>query len=70
MIPSRTTVAALRDACEARYKQLVESGVDEDVACDRTFDAYECALELGERHCFDPRDRLFENKLRTIRERN
>ena len=40
MIPSRTTVAALLDSCEARYKQLVESGVDEDVACDRTFDAY------------------------------
>lgn len=57
------------DSCEARYKQLVESGVDESVACDRVFDAYDCAIAQKETHCFDPRDRLFENRLRTIRER-
>lgn len=68
-MPSPSTVAAMLDACEARYKALVESGVSADVACDRTFDAYECAFELGERHCFDPRDQLFENRLRTIRQK-
>lgn len=68
-MPSRSTVAAMLDACEARYKELVDAGVDEGVACDRTWDAYECAFNLGEARCFDKRDRLFESKLRTIRER-
>jgi len=69
-MPSRATVASMLDACEARYKELVASGVSEDVACDRTFDAYSCAFAQGDAHCFDPRDRLFESKLRTIRERD
>ena len=40
-----------------------------DVALDRTWDAYQCALAGSSTHCFDPRDRMLENKLRTIRER-
>jgi len=68
-LPSIHTIGAMLDSCEARYKQLVESGVDADVACDRVFDAYDCAIAQKEMHCFDPRDRLFENRLRTIRER-
>lgn len=55
------------DSCEAYYKQLVASGVAEDVACDRTWDVYWQACEGGQ--CFDPRDRLFQRKLETIRER-
>lgn len=67
--PSLSTIGAMLDSCEARYKQLVESGVDADVARDRVFDAYDCAFAQKETNCFDPRDRLFENRLRTIRER-
>lgn len=63
------TVAAMLDSCEARYKQLIEEGCDESIAVDRTWDAYECAFGRSESHCADPRDRLFENKLRTIMER-
>lgn len=68
-IPSASTVAEMLDCCEARYVHLLEGGVDADVACDRVFDAYDCAIAQKEMHCFDPRDRLFENRLRTIRER-
>ena len=38
----------------------------EDVAADRVWDALNCALEKENMHCFDPRDRLFENQLRTV----
>jgi len=51
--------------CEQRYKSLTDGGCDEDVAADRVFDALICALERQDQHCFDPRDRLFENRLRT-----
>lgn len=69
MLPSPSTVASMLDACEAQYIHLVKDGVSEDVACDRVFDAYDCAFAQKETRCFDPRDRLFESKLRTIRER-
>lgn len=68
-LPSISTIAAMLDSCEARYKQLVAAGVAEDVACDRTYDAYSCAFAQSDVHCFDPRDRLFENKLRNIRKK-
>lgn len=68
-LPSDATLASMLDACERRYRELTNGGCDEGVAADRTFDAYECALEDGDKHCFDSRDRLFENKLRTIKNR-
>lgn len=57
---------ALMKVCEENYKKLIDEGCGEDIACDRTFDTIECVLERENQHCFDPRDRLFENKLRTI----
>lgn len=51
--------------CEERYKELVDGGCMDDVAADRIFDALRCALEKTDAHCFDPRDRLFESRLRT-----
>lgn len=68
-VPSAVTVAEMLDCCESHYVHLLEEGVDSDVACDRVFDAYDCAFAQKGIHCFDPRDRLFENRLRTIRER-
>lgn len=56
-------------ACTEHMERLVADGCAEDVAVDRTWDAYCCALTQSTSHCFDPRDRLFENKIRTIRER-
>lgn len=52
--------------CEHYYTALLDGGCDEDVAVDRVWDALNCALEKTDMHCFDPRDMLFENKLRTI----
>jgi len=68
-MPSPDTVLAMLRACDAHFNQLISGGCVEDVALDRTWDAYSCAFAQSETHCFDPRDRLFENKLRTIRER-
>ena len=68
-LPSRETVGEMLAACNDRYKQLVTDGCDEQVALDRTWDAYCCALMQSAAHCFDPRDRLFESKLRTIRKK-
>jgi len=67
--PSPPTVQAMLDACEHHYTKLIADGCAEDVARDRTWDAYENAFLRTDVHCFDPRDRLFEAKLRTIRER-
>lgn len=67
-MPTPISVSLARDLmelCEERYKALTVSGCDEDVAADRVFDALICALERQDQHCFDPRDRLFENRLRT-----
>ena len=69
-LPSRETVTEMIAACTARYNQLVTDGCAEDVALDRTWDAYACALGQSDSHCFDPRDRLFESKLRTIRKKD
>ena len=67
--PSESTVQAMLFACTNHMEQLIADGCAEDVAVDRTWDAYQCAIAQSATHCFDPRDRLFENKLRTIRER-
>ena len=68
-LPSAKTVLAMLRACTDHYQRLMAGGCAEDVALDRTWDAYDCAFAQSPNHCFDPRDRLFENKLRTIRER-
>ncbi len=62
---SLATAQEIAGLCERRYKELVDSGCDEDVAADRVWDALNCALERTDAHCFDPRDRLFESRLRT-----
>lgn len=63
------TIAEMERLCEDRYQQLISGGCDPDVAADRTFDAL--MASLGEvPQCFDKRDRLFENKLRSVAERN
>lgn len=69
-LPRAETVLAMIRACTNHYEQLKAGGCAEDVALDRTWDAYTCALDDSDVHCFDPRDRLFESKLRTIRERS
>lgn len=57
------------ELCEERYLHLtIEDGCDCDVAADRTFDALKAAWGVHP-HCCDPRDRLFENKLREAAER-
>lgn len=68
-LPSCETVTEMIAACTARYNQLVTDGCAEDVALDRTWDAYSCALSQSSASCYDPRDRLFESKLRTIRKK-
>ena len=64
----RETLAGLMPLCEDRYTHLIESGCDEDVAADRTWDALQAALGVYA-HCCDPRDRLFKEKLRIAAER-
>ena len=66
---SDATVERMLWACNERFVNLVTSGCAEDVALDRTWDAFECAFSKEGAHCFDPRDSLFESKLRQIRER-
>ena len=68
-LPSKQSVASMLFACTTHYQQLISGGCAEDVALDRTWDAYTNALEDSPVHCYDPRDRLFESKLRTMRER-
>ena len=68
-MPSPEVVARMLWACNERFKNLVDSGCAEDVALDRTWDAYVCAFDGADVHCYDQRDRLFEGKLRTIREK-
>lgn len=69
MAISLQTAQEIQRLCEQRYKALTDGGCDEDVAADRVFDTVNCALDGDDLHCFDPRDRLFENKLRTIVQR-
>lgn len=59
----------LAELCEHHYQSLITGGCIEDVAADRVWDALNCALEKPDTHCFDPCDRLFENKVRTVAQR-
>lgn len=54
-------------ACEDAYAALLDGGCVADVAAMRVYDALESAWDGG-RHVIDQRDRLLENRLRTIRE--
>lgn len=54
------------DVCEDSYQQLVNGGCTEDVACDRVFDTLHCVLDEEDMHCFDPRDKALEDRLREI----
>lgn len=66
---SDSALALMGRMCETRYQQLISDGCGEDVAADRTYDALRAAC--GEvPHCYDSRDRLFEDKLRNVAERN
>ena len=67
-IPDAATVASMLAACNDYYSTLLRSGCADDVALDRTWDCYERAF-YGDGQCFDPRDRLFESKLRKLREK-
>lgn len=60
------TALDLSLACTAYSNSLIEDGCEKGVAYDRTMDALKAAVRNDERHCFDTRDRLFENRLRTI----
>jgi hypothetical protein len=60
------TACDVMELCEARYKELLDGGCVEDVAADRVWDALNCALEKEDTHCFDPRDRVFESRLRAV----
>ena len=56
-------------ACTDYFNRLTAGGCAEDVALDRTWDAYCCAFAQTFTHCYDPRDRLFESKLRRMQEK-
>lgn len=62
-------VSRMMELCEQRYQQLISGGCVEDVAADRTYDALRAAFGEVE-HAYDKRDRLFENKLRSVAERS
>lgn len=68
-MPSAETVTHMLTLCDERMNELIDEGVDEGVALDRTWDCYELAFNHSGKHCFDQRDRIFENRLRTIAEK-
>lgn len=63
---STKATKSMISACSDYMDALIEQGVDESVALDRTWDVYEAAYEGIDREPADPRDKLFSNKLRTI----
>jgi len=64
--PSKASTMAMIAACTSRMDELESSGVDPEVSLLRVWDCYETAWLDLDRPCVDPRDRLFENRLRTI----
>jgi hypothetical protein len=68
-MPSDTTIGEMLHMCSERVSELVACGVDERVALDRTWDAYEQAINHSDKGCFDTRDRMFENRLRAVEKR-
>ena len=69
MCVDNETLAEMERLCEDRYQQLIQGGCDSEVAADRTYDALRAAFGEVE-HAYDKRDRLFENKLRSVAERS
>lgn len=65
MISAQTALMLTR-AASTHYESLLADGCDKDVALDRTWDAFECAVNQSSTHCYDSRDRLLENRLRTV----
>ncbi|GEM_PF-4696950 len=62
------TEAALLDAAERRYAYLLDRGVDEGAALQRTWDAYERAYGENQK-AIASNDRMFFNELETIIEK-
>lgn len=50
-------------ACCNHFKELIELGVDEQVAADRTFDVIYAIYH--NKRCFDARDHLFQKQVLT-----
>jgi hypothetical protein len=67
--PSAAATADMLRECDAYMVELVDQGAAEAVAVDRTWDAFSHAITSSTERCFDKRDRLFENRLRTIAEK-
>lgn len=70
--PSTPSVEAVRkmlQIADRHFAALVDEGCDEDVARDRTWDAYVHAFDNAEDHCFDMRDRAAEAEMRLAIER-
>jgi len=64
-MPSDATIAHMLTLCDERLLELTGDGVDEGVALDRIFDCFEQAINHSDKRCYDQRDRIFENRLRT-----
>lgn len=67
--PSAAATAQMLSECSAYMVGLIDQGAAEAVAVDRTWDAFSHAITSSTERCFDRRDRLFENRLRTIAEK-
>ena len=64
--PSDSTASSMLRLCSRHFDHLCDSGCDVETAADRTWDAYECAYMGTPAHCYDPRDRPFEDELREL----
>lgn len=61
------TMLDLLHECDKRLIELELDGVEQSVARDRTFDAFQCLFSSDESmHTYDKRDRLFERHLRDV----
>lgn len=67
--PSTEAVRKMLQIADRHFSALVDDGCDEDVARDRTWDAYVHAFENSGDHCFDTRDRAAEAEMRIATER-
>lgn len=66
---AREALAEAGRECEAHYAALLMVGCADAVALDRTWDALRQAF--GEGHCYDPRERMLELRIReTLKEGN
>lgn len=64
---AREALAEAERECEAHYGSLLHDGCEPGVALDRTWDALRSAF--GDGHCYDPRERMLELRIReTLKE--